>query len=661
MDKYQCDMCGKSFSQAWNVLRHKSSCKKEKKHVDLNCGLCNAKFSRKDNLKRHEEIKHGGRTEGKELAYACGMCALTFGCRDELKNHRLSHLKESGEPGGFFLLDSAHKRVAQIFRNFLPSDKIALDQALNYVNSEVLNLVKKLLLEHPVIKIGLVLNVEFVKIEENVTISETIVCPFRSKQQKCTKFEMFSFNVLEALTEIESNINEFLSRGSGWSINDIIFCDVEVVHCKTLAGSCGLHSATHTGVRGGGISMKSTGLMSEQECLSTANNECFYLAVARHFVGKEGEKCEDKLQSFINERIKKNVPTPVKLEDICNFEDEHPELDLSINVVYRDEDDFVYPVRVGKNIHAQNTIVLLLAFTTSSGNKMHYAYIPNPEAFLAPRRSDKGGSHKDKAKLCFNCFNWIYREYTYEEHVLWCHSKTGQRVIMPQEEEKMKFESEHKEREVAYTIFFDFETLQCNPEKGSCSCTNEMREEKKRLDAMSEKELEDESILRSLESNFSDHRPQPFCKHKSMVLTEQKPFAVAFVMVDRTGKVVEDGHFIGEDCASQFLEELFRIEKKYEEVLEKGVPMIITEEVKYARENEEFCHICGSQLDGDRVADHDHLTGEFIGMAHNICNLQRSEPQIITVFAHNFSGYDSHILIKELGKVIVITSCTYLF
>jgi hypothetical protein len=49
-----------------------------------------------------------------------------------------------------------------------------------------------------------------------------------------------------------------------------------------------------------------------------------------------------------------------------------------------------------------------------------------------------------------------------------------------------------------------------------------------------------------------------------------------------------------------------------------------------------------------KVRDHCHLTGQFIGAAHNQCNLGRKEVVKIPLFCHNFSGYDSHLIVSSL-------------
>ena len=62
------------------------------------------------------------------------------------------------------------------------------------------------------------------------------------------------------------------------------------------------------------------------------------------------------------------------------------------------------------------------------------------------------------------------------------------------------------------------------------------------------------------------------------------------------------------------------------------------------------CDICNGPLTGETVKDHDHLTGKFRGAAHNQCNLQYQPPKFVPVIFHKFSGYDSHLFIKQLGK-----------
>ena len=64
------------------------------------------------------------------------------------------------------------------------------------------------------------------------------------------------------------------------------------------------------------------------------------------------------------------------------------------------------------------------------------------------------------------------------------------------------------------------------------------------------------------------------------------------------------------------------------------------------------CHICfkGFKEDNPKVRDHCHYTGLYRGPAHRNCNLRYKIPSYIPFVFHNLSGYDAHLIIRELGK-----------
>ena len=72
------------------------------------------------------------------------------------------------------------------------------------------------------------------------------------------------------------------------------------------------------------------------------------------------------------------------------------------------------------------------------------------------------------------------------------------------------------------------------------------------------------------------------------------------------------------------------------------------------------CYICGKELkcERDRNRDHDHFTGEFLGVACNECNLKRVLKYTdLPLLFHNARGYDLHHIIKEITKRKY--GCTY--
>ena len=50
------------------------------------------------------------------------------------------------------------------------------------------------------------------------------------------------------------------------------------------------------------------------------------------------------------------------------------------------------------------------------------------------------------------------------------------------------------------------------------------------------------------------------------------------------------------------------------------------------------------------VRDHCHITGKHRGLAHQSCNINYRLTDKIPVIFHNLRGYDSHFIMKEIGK-----------
>jgi len=137
---------------------------------------------------------------------------------------------------------------------------------------------------------------------------------------------------------------------------------------------------------------------------------------------------------------------------------------------------------------------------------------------------------------------------------------------------------------------------------------------------------------------------------------------------------------------NEFWDILFEINNKAKEKLNNPVPIIFTKKDKKKYEKAQTCWICGKGFgeegknkycyqagldlvvdyydkiyddvtNYDKVQDHDHLTGEFRGAAHRICNLNLNYKHYkIPVFAHNGSGFDFNFIFKYLPDNIRIQS-----
>ena len=108
----------------------------------------------------------------------------------------------------------------------------------------------------------------------------------------------------------------------------------------------------------------------------------------------------------------------------------------------------------------------------------------------------------------------------------------------------------------------------------------------------------------------------------------------------------------GPDCISKFYTHIISEAKRpYNSFTELPMAPLTKSQLKqYARATK--CHICFKPFTEKKrkVRDHCHYSGLYRGAAHSSCNLQYKIPSYIPVIFHNFTGYDAHLVIKELAK-----------
>ena len=80
--------------------------------------------------------------------------------------------------------------------------------------------------------------------------------------------------------------------------------------------------------------------------------------------------------------------------------------------------------------------------------------------------------------------------------------------------------------------------------------------------------------------------------------------------------------------------------------------MIIPKKEQNDFKNAQSCHICNKEYNNEDVLvrDNCHVTGKYRGSAHTDCNLSYRLTNKIYVIFHNLRGYDSHLIMQEIGK-----------
>ena len=146
------------------------------------------------------------------------------------------------------------------------------------------------------------------------------------------------------------------------------------------------------------------------------------------------------------------------------------------------------------------------------------------------------------------------------------------------------------------------------------------------------------------------------------VLFKQIPIAVGYYVISPVGHYYYS--YFGTDCTKWVVNRMLTLEKIASKYFKTNLELQITPQEEESFQLAEECWLCeepfGSSvdfsksrensLDGEKVRDHDHLTGKYRRAAHNICNInckQRSS-SFVPIFFHNFSGYDCHLIFEEL-------------
>ena len=86
-------------------------------------------------------------------------------------------------------------------------------------------------------------------------------------------------------------------------------------------------------------------------------------------------------------------------------------------------------------------------------------------------------------------------------------------------------------------------------------------------------------------------------------------------------------------------------------------PLNLTKEEEEEFQRSTHCWICNKKYKEDQkpVRDHCHITGKYRGSAHDSCNLKlkiSAEKIKIPVIFHNLKGYDSHLIMQDIGQII---------
>ncbi|CAH1099545.1 unnamed protein product [Psylliodes chrysocephalus] len=428
------------------------------------------------------------------------------------------------------------------------------------------------------------------------------------------KIISYSSNLEEVYEEFKHDImtqaSEFQTKDSNWSLQEIMFLDVNINRFNNIAASSYIKLPIS-------INNKNAVINIENQ-----DNACFAWSINAAIFPAEGDPKNPSSYPHYDTLLDfQGIDFPVKLKDIKKFENMN---NISVNVFgiepYYKDCKNIYEI-VGPlhfTSQRQSTHVNLLLVSDTDGNN-HYCLITDLSRLVRSQKT----KHTEKIHICDGClqsFTTINKLKAHEEH-----DCTHVYTELPTTEIKknkcgqykpeniLTFTNFEKQLQVPFVIYADFE-----------------------------------SLLKPVD-NCENFNGNSF----SVKVCEHEPYSFAFYLKcnydDNLSKLEM---YTGTNAAKVFIQKLDEIVHDLYNNHLKHVKVMqpLTQEEQDAYDTATICHICEKPFNSTnkKVRDHCHLSGIYRNAAHNSCNLNYKQPNFIPVFFHNLTNYDSHLFIKEL-------------
>ena len=424
---------------------------------------------------------------------------------------------------------------------------------------------------------------------------------FNSKAQEITNNVMVVESLKLSKDQILNIIAQWISEGSGWTIESVDNHFLNIVEYTPLNGSSYIKLPSE-------LNHHKKGLIN----LKNNDNECFRWCHIRRLnpQDKDPQRIKKSDKEYINKLDYSGIEFPVTTKQYNKIEKQN---EININV-FGYENKQPYPIFVSKEKYDKHMNLLLI---TEDKNE-HYVLIKDFNRFMFNQTKYEGSKH-----FCMHCLQCFSSERVLDNHKDNCIQVNGtQAVKMPDKDNNiLKFNNFHKQHPVPFVIYADFEAI---TEKISGCLPNDSK---------------------SYTEAYQKHTDCGF------------GYKVVCCYDDKYSQPLKI--YRGEKAVYTFLEYMLDEVKYCKKIMKKefNKPLRMTkeDEDKFQKANE--CYICNKKYTNEdiRVRDHCHITSKYRGSAHQECNLKlRVNPEEvkIPVIFHNLRGYDSHFIMQEIGAIV---------
>ena len=398
-------------------------------------------------------------------------------------------------------------------------------------------------------------------------------------------------------SDIEKRIDRFTMEGSGWAIIGILNHDLNVNKYAPLAARSYIPLPEEIQNKKATVNLKNN------------DNKCFIYCLGRALdpapENSHLERVSKHLKDVCETLGLNKIETPVNVQDLTNIE---KLFNVSINLYSHSESD-IYPIRITKSTASKH--IDLLVTTNSKTN--HYVWIKDFNKLCYNKTKCK-----NKKFFCKHCIEHFTNESILQKHMKDCMDLNGcQAIEMPPEGEVNKFKSFKETVKIPFVIYADLESIL------------------HKLTVTQKQEIEQEQTEKLQKHVACSYGYKVVCCYDDRL---SKPFKM----------------YRGLNSVEKFFTDIFEEEKEILEKLKEfqNTPMRLSNTEKRHHKLATSCYVCKCSFTAEnrKVRDHCHVLGNYRGAACNTCNLGMKMTKTIPVIFHNLKGYDSHLLLPELGK-----------